>query len=182
MPTFLDALVPSPLHPAVVHLPIALALLAPIFALGALIAIRRGARPVVAWGLATALVAALAVSGWVAIQTGESQEDRVEAVVPSAAMHSHEESAEGFLAVSLVVLGVALAGFLPRRVGGAARIVASLGTFVLVGMGWRVGHSGGELVYRHGAASAYVTTAPEAVVRSKESPENGATAPRRDRR
>jgi hypothetical protein len=39
------SLVADPLRPAVVHLPIALTLLVPVFAVGALWAIRRGAVP-----------------------------------------------------------------------------------------------------------------------------------------
>jgi len=44
-------MLPNPLHPAVVHFPIVLALLLPIFAIGALWTIRRGARPRRAWGI-----------------------------------------------------------------------------------------------------------------------------------
>ena len=51
----LQNLLPNPLHPAVVHLPIALTLLVPIFAIGALVAIRRGAKVVRAWSIAAAL-------------------------------------------------------------------------------------------------------------------------------
>jgi len=54
----LPSFIPSPLHPAVVHLPIALAVLVPAFAVAALWAIRRGARPLRAWGVATAMFAA----------------------------------------------------------------------------------------------------------------------------
>lgn len=37
--------IPNPLHPAVVHMPIALILLLPFFAVGSMRAIRLGARP-----------------------------------------------------------------------------------------------------------------------------------------
>ena len=49
-------LIPDPLHPAVVHLPIALVLVLPLVAIGALVAIRRGGRPVIAWGLTLAVL------------------------------------------------------------------------------------------------------------------------------
>ena len=64
-------MLPDPLHPAVVHFPIVLAVLAPIFAAGALWAIRRGGRPSHAWGVATIVFALLAASSWVAVETGE---------------------------------------------------------------------------------------------------------------
>ena len=152
----LSSFIPTPLHPAVVHLPIALAVLVPAFAIGAVIAIARGAKPLAAWGITTALVATLALSSWVALETGEDQEDRVEAVVPEAAFESHEESAEQFFNLTLLVLGISALGFLPRNAGTGARLVATVGTVVLLGAGYRVGHSGGEMVYKYGAASAYV--------------------------
>ena len=165
----LSNLLPNPLHPALVHLPIALTVLVPIFALGSLIALKRGARPLVAWGITTALLAALAGSAWVSLETGEQQEETVESVVPEAAFETHEESAEAFLLLSVAVLGVAAVGLLKNRAGEAARYVAALGTLALVVAGYRVGHSGGALVYQHGAASAYTqTSTPMAREASRE--------------
>jgi len=155
-------LLPTPLHPAIVHMPIALMLLLPLFAIGALVAIRRGARVSRAWGLTAAIAAALALSAFVSLETGEQQEDRVEPVVPEQAFERHEESAELFLTLSLAVLGVAAVGLVGGRLGTAARYVATAGTVALVVAGVAVGHSGGELVYRYGAASAY-TAAPSTV-------------------
>jgi len=40
---------------------------------------------------------------------------------------------------------------------GLLRYVALAGSLVLLAQGVRVGHSGGELVYVHGAAGAYTT-------------------------
>ena len=59
-------MLPNPLHPAIVHFPVVLAFLLPIFALGALWAIRRGARPRRAWAIPLAASLALAASAWVA--------------------------------------------------------------------------------------------------------------------
>ncbi|MEO8624314.1 MAG: hypothetical protein ABI625_24750, partial [bacterium] len=74
----LASFLPEPLHPAVVHLPIALTLLLLPFAVGALWAIRRGATPLRAWGIAAALSALLTFSSWVAVETGEQTAERVE--------------------------------------------------------------------------------------------------------
>lgn len=152
-------MLPNPLHPAVVHMPIALTILLPFFAVGALWAIRRGARPLRAWGLAVALLGALVGSGWVALWSGQRQEDTVERVVTERVLEAHEEAAEAFLVAAAVVLGVGMIGLVRGRVGSAARGVATLGTLALVGAGWNVGHSGGELVYRYGAAAAYTSRA-----------------------
>lgn len=48
-------MLPNPLHPAVVHFPIVLAVLLPLFVIGALWAIRRGAAPLRAWSLPLAM-------------------------------------------------------------------------------------------------------------------------------
>lgn len=153
----MQSLIPNPLHPAVVHLPIALAVLVPLVAIGALIFIRRGAKPRTAWGISVVTLAALLVSGWVSLQTGEQQEERVEDIVAEQSMHGHEEAAELFLITTAGVLALGLVGLVPGKVGSAGRLVASLGTVAILGAGWRVGHTGGMLVYRDGAASAYVT-------------------------
>jgi formate hydrogenlyase subunit 3/multisubunit Na+/H+ antiporter MnhD subunit len=133
--------------------------LAPVFAIGALVAIKRGSRPLVAWGITAALVAALSGSSFVALETGEDQEEAVENVVPGSALDTHEDAADRFFTLSLVLLGVTAAGFLPRRAGTAARLVATAGTLVMVVAGYEVGHSGGSLVYEHNAGSAYTKAA-----------------------
>jgi uncharacterized membrane protein len=148
-------MLPDPLHPAVVHFPIVLAFLLPIFALAAIWAIHRGSATARTWLVPVALSAALALSSWVAVQTGEGQEEKVEDIVPNAALDTHEEAAELFLTLSGVLVLVAGAGFLPGVAGRTARAAAALGAVGLVAVGANVGHSGGELVYKHGAASAY---------------------------
>lgn len=153
-------LIPDPLHPAVVHLPMALAVLLPLFAVGALVAIRRGASVRTSWGLLVVMTAMLAGSALVAKETGEDQEDRVEEVVPEAALHGHEEAADRFLVVVIAVLAVSALGLRRDRLGQAARVVATIGTVGVLAAGWAVGEAGGKLVYQHGAASAYVATGP----------------------
>ena len=149
-------MLPNPLHPAIVPFPIVLAFLLPLFAIGALIAIRKGARPLRAWSLPLGLAAALAVSSWLAVQTGEAQDERMERVVAERPLATHEEAAELVLTLSGVLLLVAASGLVRGVVGRAGRITATIGTVALMAAAARVGHSGGELVYRYGAASAYV--------------------------
>lgn len=154
-------MVPDPLHPAVVHFPIVLVVLLPIFALGSSWAIRRGASARRAWALPLALAAVLMASAWAAVRTGEAQEDRVEGVVSERALHEHEEAAERFLLLSGLLLAVAATGLAGGTVGRAGRLLSTAGSFGLVLAGVQVGASGGELVYRHGAASAYTSPAAE---------------------
>ena len=144
-----------PLHPLVVHFPIVLAILLPISVVVALWVVRKGTTPRRVWAVPLTVAAVLTLSAWVATETGESQEDRVERVVPRRALHGHEESAERFLLLSGVLLLVTAGGLARGTVGRAARYVSAAGAFGLVVAAAQVGHSGGALVYRHGAASAY---------------------------
>jgi uncharacterized membrane protein len=150
-------MLPNPLHPAVVHFPVVLAVLLPVFALGALWAIRRGTTPRRAWAIPVALSLALALSAWVAVQTGEAQDERVERVVPEQPLETHEEAAEMFLTLSGILVLVAAAGLAPGIAGRSARILATAGAVALVAVAANVGHSGGQLVYRYGAAGAYTS-------------------------
>lgn len=152
-------MLPQPLHPAVVHFPIVLAFLLPVASLFALWAIRRGTAPARAWALPVALAAALTLSAWVAIETGEDQEDRVEAVVPERLIDRHAEAAERFLVLAGIVLAVAGLGLLRGTLGSSARLLATAGAVGLLIATYQVGSEGGDLVYRHGAASAYTQEA-----------------------
>lgn len=144
------------------HFPIVLTFLLPISIVAALWAVRKGTPPRRGWSFPVIVAAALAVSAFVASRTGESEEERVERVVTENAIETHEEAAERFVVLSGVLLVVSLAGFLPRTVGQAARIVTTAGALGLVAAGVQVGHSGGTLVYREGAASAYTNAAAPA--------------------
>jgi uncharacterized membrane protein len=148
-------MLPEPLHPAVVHLPLALAALVPLFALLAALAIRARLTAPSTWAAVVLLQALLVGSAWVALETGEEEEERVEEVVPERHIEAHEERAERFLFGAVVALVAIGAGLLPGAAGGVARGAAVLASVAVLALGIQVGHSGGELVYRHGAASAY---------------------------
>ena len=144
-----------PLHPVVVHFPIVLAVLLPISAAWALWAIRKGTTSRRAWSVPAAMAVALALSALASVKTGEAQDERVERVVPEQALETHEEAAELFLTLSGGLALLVAAGLVRGRVGGAARILGTAGAVGLVVLAVSVGHSGGRLVYEHGAASAY---------------------------
>lgn len=142
-----------PLHPAIVHLPLALALLIPPLALAALLlrARLRGA-----WGLVFAAQLLLAASAWAAVETGEHDEERAERFAPESAIERHEERAEIFLLTSagMVLLMGAVAATRDRRavLGG----IATAASAANLALALSVGQAGGELVYVHGAAQAHV--------------------------
>lgn len=149
-------MVPEPLHPALVHFPIVLALLAPLLAGGFFLAIQSKRLPARAWLAVVGLQLAIVATGWMTAETGEEEEERVERVVAEDPIEEHEEAAETFLWLAGITLPIAAAGLMPGGLGGAARglaLVASLAAAVAVA---RVGHTGGLLVYEHGAALAYL--------------------------
>jgi hypothetical protein len=155
MQSALGNLIPNPLHPAIVHMPMALAVLVPLFVVGTMWAIRRGVRPLRAWAVTVAMMAALSLSAWASLATGKSQDEKVESVVGEAPLGAHEESAEFFLTLSVVVLAVSVVGLRGDKFGTVARALGAAGSAALLVAGINVGHTGGQLVYTHNAASAY---------------------------
>ena len=149
-------MLPDPIHPAIVHLPIALTLLLPLVIGGAHLLARRGFPIRTVWVGVVAGAALLGGSAWLAVETGEQQEERVEPVVRESALEAHEERASLFLGLAVGTLALSLVGLAKDRVGKYGRVAATVASLFLLPAGWFVGHSGGELVYRHGAAQAYV--------------------------
>ena len=62
--------------------------------------------------------------------------------------------AEAFLAGAAGLVVIAAVGMFGGLIGKGARIVTGLGSLALIVVAAKVGHSGGELVYRYGAAAA----------------------------
>lgn len=151
-------MIPDPLHPAMVHFPIALASLVPMFALLAAFAIHVGWLPGRVWLAVVLMQAMLAGTAWVAHETGENEEERVEKVVAEKHIKTHEEAADLFLTASAVTFVISLAGVAGGSIGTIGRALAVVAMMAVAGTSVPVGKAGGELVYHHGAASAYVKT------------------------
>lgn len=154
-------MVPDPLHPAIIHFPIVLAVLAPLLAAAAAWAIHSKRLPRRSWLGIVIFQIVLVGAAWVAIETGEREEDRVERVVSERAIEDHEEAGERFQVLAALVLPLAAAGMLAGGIGTINRaltIALSLVALIAAGI---AGHSGGELVYRHGAAAAYTQPASD---------------------
>lgn len=166
-------------HPKVVHIPMALGVLMPLIAGGLLLAWWRNWLPRRAWFLGIGLQALLLGSGMLALRSGEAEEDRVERVVSERFIDQHEEAAEVFVWASGGVLALMLlaAGLGGRRAGLPTAAAATLGTLLVLGLGYRTGQAGGSLVYQHGAARAYAE-APAAPPAADSPAEEGATRSR----
>lgn len=149
----------TPSHAYLVHLPLALAVVSPFFALGVASAIWRRALPEGAWSMVLVLQLLVTASGFLAVQSGEREEERVEALVPHEALEEHEERAERFarwnlLVLALVILPVFRLGGRPGlRRGLSFASAGAMGASLFLAV--TTGEAGGALVYEHGAARAY---------------------------
>ena len=146
-----------PVHPRIVHVPVALAALMPLVSAGLLLAWWRGWLPRRAWAVAVLLQLALVVGGGAAILTGKRDSRIVETVVDEALVDEHEDAAELLVVAAGAVLVVAAGAQLVRS-EGAARTVAAVavaGTLGVLGLAVRAGDLGGRLVYVHGAVHAW---------------------------
>ncbi len=150
----------QPIHPAVVHFPIVLAVLLPIAAVSAIFAIHRGAPRRPTWIPVVGIAAALTLSSWIAIVTGHNEEEAVESLVPASALHDHEKRVDVFFPMTIGILLIVCAGLSRGQPGNVFRGVAVVGALGVMILGHRVGNSGGELVYVHGAGSAYSDPGP----------------------
>ncbi len=147
-----------PLHPALVHLPLGLAFVVPVLAVGFSWALwKERIRPRV-WLILVASLGVLLAAGLVALKTGQQEAERVEKVAPETAIDTHEEYAEQFLWVTAATLALAGSVLVVKRPGAIRGLATAtvLGTVLITGMAIRVGHAGGELVYVHNTGAADV--------------------------
>ena len=146
-----------PLHPAIIHLPLGLAFVMPVLAIGFAWALWKGRARTRAWAAIVALQTLLLGAGAVAMNTGEREEHRVERVVPEAALEQHEELASQFVWATggtLFLAGLVLV-FRNRAFARTLALATVVGTLVVAASAVRVGHAGGRLVYAHNAGAAY---------------------------
>lgn len=156
-------MLPDPLHPAVVHFPVVLATMLPLVALLGFLAVSRGTAPRKAWAYVTLTAFLLFAASFTAVRTGGNEEDRVEDVVARDPLHEHEEAGERLQLLSGIGFLIFAAGLSGGAVGRVARPVALLASLAIAGQAYLTGKEGGELVYEHGAASAYVDSTRAAV-------------------
>lgn len=151
-----------PLHPAIVHLPLAIAMLMPLLSAAILWVWWRkwlpGRRVWTAVFVAQLLLGATAFA---ALRTGESEEEKVEDIVREPALEAHEEAANAFLVAALVVAVLSLLPLVLPNDGlrRSTAVVTFLATIAVAALAIRTGEAGGELVYQHGAAAAYTSGA-----------------------
>lgn len=141
-----------PLHPAIVHVPLGLALVMPLLLASLLWAVATGRLPGKAWLIGLLLQGVVLGAAGVALRTGEQDEERVEDRVGEAAIGAHERAAQAFTwAAGATFLAVAITLALRNRrrpflLAGASSVALAV---AMLALGLRAGHQGGLLV--HGA-------------------------------
>lgn len=132
------------LHPAAIHLPLALVLLWPIVdGLGLWAKSPHLSR------LALGLLVLAAVASLFATATGQAAFDEaVRRGVDGALLRTHTEDADLMPWALLALAG--LRAWLPTKLGGKGRGVALALGLLLIPFAFSVGRSGGKLVYEHG--------------------------------
>lgn len=147
-----------PLHPKVVHIPIALCIVMPLVVLATLLGFARGWFSPGVWALAVMLQAIQLGGAVMALETGEDDEKIIEGYASDEAIHRHEEAAEVFTFATggtLVLLGATWAMRNRRRVALGLAVASFVGTAGVAYAGYVVGDAGGRLVYISGAADAH---------------------------
>ncbi|MCO4771033.1 MAG: hypothetical protein KDA24_13445 [Deltaproteobacteria bacterium] len=147
-----------PLHPAIVHFPIAFAVLIPF--LGAAFLLWTRENDSLAQQLLrvpAVLQVVTAIVAFIAQRTGDEDHHQVEDFVDRALIHEHEEAGELFFIGSIVTAVFWFASAVAKKPDMArkAAITAVVVGLVAAGLGLRAGEMGGELVFIHGGAEAW---------------------------
>lgn len=145
-----------PWHPWIVHFPLALSFLLPIGILVQAVLIRKNVIPPKAWIALIILQAFITGSGYLAMETGESDEKLVKTVVERHYIQQHEASGEKYVGVTVLTLALSIAVyFLAPALQFPLRLGILLLSLLACYFAFETGHRGGELVYVHGAADAF---------------------------
>lgn len=154
-----------PLHPSIVHLPLALTFVLPILIVVFALMIKANKMSPKGWLVIVGLQLAVVVSGYVALETGETEEHTVERVVSKSLIHDHENAAEIFTGSAVIALVLSIAAFFIRKeLGFPMKLGIAAITLVSCFLAYRTGKLGGELVYKHGAAAAYADQEPSGLL------------------
>ncbi len=148
-----------PLHPLVVHFPLVLAFILPALMLTFTLMIKNNKMAPRVWLVILGLQFVLVGSGYLASKTGENEEDLVEKVVAKSLIHEHEDASEVFIGVTVIALVLSIAAFFVKKeIQFPLKLGVVFVSLIACYLAYRTGHLGGELVYKHGAASAYVNS------------------------
>src|SRR5262245_5102119 len=136
-----------PVHPMLVHVPLALAITGPILGIAVYLWGRKNPTIGRAWVFLVIWQVLLAGSTYAAMATGETDEERVAELVGKDKIEKHENAATVLLFVSIA--GVAIGALAAKKAGifQPAFIVLQIAALAAA---LYTGRLGGEIVYVHG--------------------------------
>ncbi|WP_408098917.1 DUF2231 domain-containing protein [Peredibacter sp. HCB2-198] len=157
-----------PFHPMIAHFPMALTFILPVLILVFAYMIRINKMTPRGWLIIVGLQLVVTITGYVALESGETEEHTVSKVVAKDYIHEHEEAAEIFVGSTVIALVVSIGAFFLRKelqlpIKAAVAVISLVSCY----LAYRTGTLGGELVYKYGAASAYavgVESQPEGIL------------------
>lgn len=145
-----------PLHPTIVHFPMAVTFVIPILVVVFAYMIKQNKMSPKGWLVIVGLQLAVVITGYISLETGETEEHNVEKVVSKKIIHEHEEAAEIFVGSTVIALVLSIAAFFIRKeIGFPVKLGIAVIGLISSFLAYRTGQLGGELVYKHGAAAAY---------------------------
>jgi uncharacterized membrane protein len=146
-----------PFHPSIVHLPIVLSFMLPFVMIFCFLMLKTQKSHHLIWALVIFLQGIVVLSGYLALESGEIEEDRVEKIVEAKMINQHEEAAEIFVGFSVIIFCLNIvAYFLKGQYQFNVMLTAIFLAFVSLFLGINVGSRGGDLVYKHGAGRAFL--------------------------
>jgi uncharacterized membrane protein len=145
-----------PFHPTIAHMPIVLSVILPLLVLIFAYMMKTNRMTSTGWLIIVGLQVMTTVTGYLALESGEVEEHKVEKVLEKKLINEHEEAAEIFVGFSVLSLVAGIAAFFIRT-EYQLRVQLLVFALALVSglLGTRTGTLGGDLVYKHGAGEAY---------------------------
>ncbi len=145
-----------PLHPILVHFPIALSFLLPILALVFAFFIKTKKMNSSMWAIIMGLHLFTVGMGYLSLETGETEEDTVVKIVDKDLIADHEKYAEIYVGVTVLATVLSVVAFFIQANLQMYLQLANVVVLVIAAFfAYETGEHGGELVYKHGAARAY---------------------------
>ena len=146
-----------PFHPLYAHVTLGLVFLLPLLTTGILWGVRKKYFSPSTWIIVLFLLCLLLGAGGLSMTSGE--EEVLKNVLPLETIEFHKDKAYLFVFMCFVlfVLGIVGAFYKEGQKKFRIQVAIVLGSFLIMAWAVTVGHSGGELVYKYGAAEYYTS-------------------------
>ena len=145
-----------PLHPFMAHIPLVLALCLPIVLVSSIVFIMKKKISPRIWWLPVVVQITIVIFSYIALETGEAQEDTVLQFVAKPFVQQHENAAEIFSGLGVILLGLMVVVlFVGENLARNLRFLTAALSLIPLAAGLYAGRLGGAIAYTHGGAEAY---------------------------